>query len=329
MIALALRPRPSSRRDGLGTHARELARAAMTSVRSAYTAFVVATPSRCFICSLKAVRADIGRMKTVRSATRPSSSSSRKSMPSSSRSPTRGLEAQGDGVAFGQLVDVGEVLERGGDVGEDLADDLAALEAAEEDRAVQDDVLAQRLGQQLEVLGFGGAAERVRLGHRATLAARILAPCRATTSLRGSPTPSGATGLRWTGKLNMPLYRLSGGRIGGKVGRAPVLLLTTTGRKSGQQRTAPVVYLADGEQRRRDQHQRRQRQGPGLVAQPEGQPGGRGRDRPQSAARSAPASPRARSAPTSGASTTSSTRASTTTRRSSTARPSVFVLEPR
>jgi deazaflavin-dependent oxidoreductase (nitroreductase family) len=57
----------------------------------------------------------------------------------------------------------------------------------------------------------------------------------------------GERGLRWTGKLNTPLYRLSGGRIGGKVGRAPVLLLTTTGRKSGQQRTAPVVYLADGE----------------------------------------------------------------------------------
>lgn len=57
----------------------------------------------------------------------------------------------------------------------------------------------------------------------------------------------GATGLRWVGKMNVPLYRLSGGRIGGKVNRAPVLLLTTTGRKSGQQRTAPVVYLADGE----------------------------------------------------------------------------------
>src|SRR5215217_1601087 len=57
----------------------------------------------------------------------------------------------------------------------------------------------------------------------------------------------GATGLRLVGKLNAPLYRLSGGRIGGKVGRAPVLLLTTTGRKSGQPRTAPVLYLADGD----------------------------------------------------------------------------------
>jgi deazaflavin-dependent oxidoreductase (nitroreductase family) len=57
----------------------------------------------------------------------------------------------------------------------------------------------------------------------------------------------GATGLPWTGKMIVPLYRLSGGRIGGKVGRAPDLLLTTTGRRSGRARTAPVVYLADGE----------------------------------------------------------------------------------
>jgi deazaflavin-dependent oxidoreductase (nitroreductase family) len=41
----------------------------------------------------------------------------------------------------------------------------------------------------------------------------------------------------------VPLYRLSGGRIGSKVGDGPVLLLTTTGRKSGERRTAPVLYL--------------------------------------------------------------------------------------
>jgi len=57
----------------------------------------------------------------------------------------------------------------------------------------------------------------------------------------------GASGLRWVGKLNVPLYRLSRGRVGGRVGGGPVLLLTTTGRKSGQPRTAPVLYLADGE----------------------------------------------------------------------------------
>lgn len=60
-------------------------------------------------------------------------------------------------------------------------------------------------------------------------------------------TSMGASALRWAGKLNVPVYRLTGGRLMGKVGRAPVLLLTTTGRKSGQRRSAPVVYLADGE----------------------------------------------------------------------------------
>ena len=57
----------------------------------------------------------------------------------------------------------------------------------------------------------------------------------------------GERGLRAFGKLNIPLYRLSRGRLFGRVGRAPVLLLTTTGRRSGQPRTAPVLYLRDGE----------------------------------------------------------------------------------
>ncbi len=56
--------------------------------------------------------------------------------------------------------------------------------------------------------------------------------------------PAGA--LRAIGKLNVPLYRLTRGRLFGRLDRAPVLLLTTRGRKSGARRTAPVVYLADG-----------------------------------------------------------------------------------
>jgi deazaflavin-dependent oxidoreductase (nitroreductase family) len=57
----------------------------------------------------------------------------------------------------------------------------------------------------------------------------------------------GAWGMRLIGKLNVPVYRLSGGRIGGKIGDGPVLLLTTTGRKSGEPRTAPILYLARGD----------------------------------------------------------------------------------
>jgi F420H(2)-dependent quinone reductase len=45
--------------------------------------------------------------------------------------------------------------------------------------------------------------------------------------------------------LNVWLYRLSGGRVMGKMGAAPILLLTTAGRKSGRSRTVPVLYLQD------------------------------------------------------------------------------------
>jgi deazaflavin-dependent oxidoreductase (nitroreductase family) len=47
--------------------------------------------------------------------------------------------------------------------------------------------------------------------------------------------------------LNVWLYRLSGGRMMGRMGAAPILLLTTTGRRSGRERTTPVLYLGDGD----------------------------------------------------------------------------------
>ena len=53
--------------------------------------------------------------------------------------------------------------------------------------------------------------------------------------------------LRAAGKLNIPIYRLTGGRVFGSLDGTPILLLTTTGRKSAQQRTAPVIYMRDGE----------------------------------------------------------------------------------
>src|SRR3990172_5060766 len=42
-------------------------------------------------------------------------------------------------------------------------------------------------------------------------------------------------------------YRMTGGLIGGRFGRIPMLLLTTTGRKSGRPWTTPLTYLQDGE----------------------------------------------------------------------------------
>lgn len=43
------------------------------------------------------------------------------------------------------------------------------------------------------------------------------------------------------------LYRISGGLIGGKIVGLDVLLLTTTGRKSGKQRTRPLCFFPDGD----------------------------------------------------------------------------------
>jgi deazaflavin-dependent oxidoreductase (nitroreductase family) len=42
-------------------------------------------------------------------------------------------------------------------------------------------------------------------------------------------------------------FRAKGGELGGPFQGAPVLLLTSTGAKSGQPRTTPVMYLPDGD----------------------------------------------------------------------------------
>jgi F420H(2)-dependent quinone reductase len=46
--------------------------------------------------------------------------------------------------------------------------------------------------------------------------------------------------------LQRELYRRTGGRVS-LTGRAPVLLLTTTGRRTGKARTVPLLYLRDGD----------------------------------------------------------------------------------
>jgi deazaflavin-dependent oxidoreductase (nitroreductase family) len=52
-------------------------------------------------------------------------------------------------------------------------------------------------------------------------------------------------------RLHARLYRWTGGLLGGAIRvaagpRPPVLLLETTGRRSGAPRTSPLIYLRDG-----------------------------------------------------------------------------------
>jgi deazaflavin-dependent oxidoreductase (nitroreductase family) len=44
---------------------------------------------------------------------------------------------------------------------------------------------------------------------------------------------------------NTLVYKLSGGKIGGTFGKAPVALLTTIGRKTGEPRVSPLIYLRE------------------------------------------------------------------------------------
>jgi len=47
--------------------------------------------------------------------------------------------------------------------------------------------------------------------------------------------------------LNTVLYRRTGGRVGGAIQGAPVILVHHVGAKSGRHRIAPLIHLADGD----------------------------------------------------------------------------------
>ena len=66
------------------------------------------------------------------------------------------------------------------------------------------------------------------------------------------PKPPPSSSKFWTAfnlgaALNVRLYRMSGGKIGGRIQKAPVLLLHHVGRKSGTARVSPLLYMPDGE----------------------------------------------------------------------------------
>jgi deazaflavin-dependent oxidoreductase (nitroreductase family) len=47
--------------------------------------------------------------------------------------------------------------------------------------------------------------------------------------------------------LHRALFSLSGGRLGGRIWNAEVLLLETTGRRTGARRSTPLMFIRDGQ----------------------------------------------------------------------------------
>ena len=51
--------------------------------------------------------------------------------------------------------------------------------------------------------------------------------------------------IRLLGRLHDWLWKLCGGKLDNAFRKLPFMMLTTTGRKTGQRRTTPVLYLQD------------------------------------------------------------------------------------
>jgi F420H(2)-dependent quinone reductase len=60
---------------------------------------------------------------------------------------------------------------------------------------------------------------------------------------------SGPARLAWKlgSGAHAGVYRATGGKLFGRMGKSPILLLNTVGRKSGKRRTSPLLYAIDGE----------------------------------------------------------------------------------
>ena len=66
-----------------------------------------------------------------------------------------------------------------------------------------------------------------------------------TNGTKGARQPRGGRLLQWMNRFMMNRIRRSGGKTMGM----NALVLTTVGRKSGQPRSTPVGFFADGENR--------------------------------------------------------------------------------
>ena len=64
---------------------------------------------------------------------------------------------------------------------------------------------------------------------------------------KGLNSPQTKIIIKWMSRINTWAYKATRGKVGGKFLKgAPVALLTTTGRKTGESRVSPLLYLREG-----------------------------------------------------------------------------------
>ena len=94
------------------------------------------------------------------------------------------------------------------------------------------------------VIPSDGLIQHIRVRFHPTV---VRSPHMAKPAPRGLNSPRSESIIKWMSKANAWIYRKTGGKIGGKfLQGAPVALLTTTGRKTGEPRVSPLLYLREG-----------------------------------------------------------------------------------
>ena len=64
---------------------------------------------------------------------------------------------------------------------------------------------------------------------------------------KGLNSPQTKVIIKWMSRINTWAYKATKGKVGGKFLKgAPVALLTTIGRKTGEPRVSPLLYLREG-----------------------------------------------------------------------------------
>ena len=96
---------------------------------------------------------------------------------------------------------------------------------------------------------------------------------------KGIDSPVSKFIIKWMSRGQTALYRATNGKIAGSfLEGAPVALVTTIGRKSGEPRVVPLLFLREGQRIVLVASQGGSDEAPTVVPEPQRQPQGEGPD---------------------------------------------------